>query len=279
VVLPRRTNTLPGQAKCRNKGKAVIVRIGSISPDSLRGMAPSRLALGFRKLISVLALCACVAALALIVNAQHGQLYEESLDNPSDPLPLADPHAAQAPRDVLAPAEENRYRALSEFVANRYRVSQDVAYDLVSLAHRAGEHHQVDPLLIIAVIAIESRFNPIAESVKGAKGLMQIIPKYHSDKLEAFGGERAVFDPATNIRVGAQILREYIRATGNLGIALQMYAGALADSEDQYTNKVLNEKQRLQHVVTQSLRRPAPAAAPLRTAAARTNKAFSLPLD
>lgn len=255
------------------------MRIGSISPSSLQVIAPSRLALGFRKLISVLALCASIAALALIVDTQHGKLFGGDLESSSDSLSLADPHAVQDPRDILAPAEESRYRALSEFVANRYRVSQEVAFDLVSLAHRVGEHHQLDPLLIIAVIAIESRFNPIAESVKGAKGLMQIIPKYHSDKLEAFGGEKAVYDPATNIRVGAQILKEYIRSTGNLGIALQMYAGALSDNEDQYTNKVLNEKQRLQHVVAQSLRRSAPAPAPMRTAAARNNKAFSLPLD
>ncbi len=228
--------------------------------------------------MSVLALCASVAALALIVDTRHGQLFGGGLGNASDDLSQADPHAVQAPQDLLAPAEESRYRALSEFVANRYRVSQDVAFDLITLAHREGEHLQLDPLLIIAVIAIESRFNPIAESVKGAKGLMQIIPKYHSDKLEAFGGERAVFDPATNIRVGAQILKEYIRGTGNLGIGLQMYAGALSDSEDQYTHKVLNEKQRLQHVVAQSVQRPAPAA-PLRTAAARNNKAFNLPLD
>jgi len=256
------------------------VRIGSISPGSFQAMAPSRLALWFRKLVSVLALCASFAALALIVDTQHGRLFGGGLESPSDDLSVAAPHAAQDPRELLAPAEESRYRALSEFVANRYRVSQDVAFDLVSLAHRVGEHHQVDPLLIIAVIAIESRFNPIAESVKGAKGLMQIIPKYHSDKLEAFGGESAVFDPATNIRVGAQILKEYMRSTGNLGIALQMYAGALSDSEDQYTQKVLNEKQRLQQVVAQSLRRPAPPApAPIRTAAARNNKAFNLPLD
>ncbi len=172
---------------------------------------------------------------------------------------------------------ESRYRALSGFVANRYRVSQDVAYDLVRVAHRAGQERQLDPLLIIAVIAVESRFNPIAESVAGAKGLMQIIPKYHSDKLEEFGGEKAVYDPAANIQVGAQILKEYLRLTGNLGSALQMYAGALGDTEDQYTNKVLNEKNRLQQALSQTLSR-APAPAVVRTASARSH-ASALPLD
>ena len=77
-----------------------------------------------------------------------------------------------------------------------------------------------------------------------------------------------MFDPATNIRVGALILKEYIGLTGNLGIALQMYAGALNDAEDQYTQRVLAMKQRLQYVVSQA-GRPA-AGTPVRTASARS---------
>ena len=136
-------------------------------------------------------------------------------------------------------------------------------------AHITGNQLGLDPLLIIAVIAIESRFNPIAESVAGAKGLMQIIPKYHSDKLEEYGGEKAVFDPVANVKIGAQILKDYIRATGNVGIGLQMYAGALGDGEDQYTTKVMNEQQRLRQGPLGTAQRvhedrgdPSPRAAP-----------------
>lgn len=196
-------------------------------------MPAGRLAQWSRRLISVVALCASVLALALIVESQYGQLlFGETLEQAADTQPGS---TSKPGRDaaVLNPADESRYRTLSGFVANRYRVSQDVAYDLVRVAHQAGHQLQLDPLLIIAVIAVESRFNPIAESVSGAKGLMQIIPKYHTDKLEEFGGEKAVYDPAANIQVGAQILKEYLRLTGNLGSALQMYAGALGDSEDQ----------------------------------------------
>lgn len=232
------------------------------------------MALWFRRSVSVLALAASVAALALILQSHYGQLlFGESAQQP---------HAAQsagteASRGTVAltPAEESRYRALAEYVAKRYRVSQEVAFDLVTVAHKAGRELQLDPLLIIAVISVESSFNPIAESVAGAKGLMQIIPKYHGDKLNEFGGPHAVFDPEANILVGAKILKEYIRITGNLGSALQMYNGALHDSEDQYTNKVLGMKQRLQQVVSQPVR---PVAAPMRTASARPN-AFALPLD
>lgn len=189
-----------------------------------------------------------------------------------------DAKAKPVPQQVLSWAEESRYRALSEFVARRYRVSQEVAFDLVGVAHGAARQLGLDPLLIIAMIAIESRFNPIAESVAGAKGLMQIIPKYHSAKLEEFGGEQAVYDPEANIQVGAQILKEYLRYTGNLGSALQMYAGALGDADDQYTRKVLDEKRRLQQVISPLPNRPVPATT-VRTAAAQRGLLAGVELD
>ena len=217
-----------------------------------------------------------MAALALIVEAQHGQfLFAGALQRPSNEAKQTGAGGKQ--QAALTPAEESRYRALSDYVARRYRVSQDVAFDLVSHAHWVGGELQVDPLLIIAVISVESSFNPIAESVAGAKGLMQIIPRYHGDKLEVYGGAEAVFDPATNIQVGAQILKEYIRRTGNVGIALQMYNGALSDTDDQYTNKVMGVKQRLQHVVSQPLGSSPPA--PVRTASVRNTSTFPLALD
>jgi soluble lytic murein transglycosylase-like protein len=276
-VPPRRSSAGTVHLKCQNKGKAVIVRIGSINTGGLQGMEAGPIARSVRRIVSIMALAASVAALALIVESHYGQwLFGDS---------LRQPYAAQSAADsglgidatALTPLEENRYRALSEYVAKRYRVSQDMAFDLIGLAHKAGKELQLDPLLIIAVISVESSFNPIAESVAGAKGLMQIIPKYHGDKLEEFGGPGAVFDPATNIQVGAQILKEYIRRTGNVGIGLQMYAGALGDEGDQYTNKVLGVKQRLQQVESQLQRGLTPA--PMRTSSARSSNPFNLPLN
>ena len=240
------------------------MRIGKLAPGVFQGLQPSRWAQWSRRLASVVVLCASVVALALIIKDQY---VDRLLPDPQAAGARAQSESGHHPAAAITnPAEEKRYRALSGFVANRYRVSQDVAYDLVRVAHNAGNQLQLDPLLIIAVIAIESRFNPIAESVAGAKGLMQIIPKYHGDKLEEFGGEQAIYDPAANIQVGAKILKEYLRITGNLGSALQMYNGALADGEDQYSNKVLSEKNRLQQVVAQNR-----APTPVRTASASSH--------
>lgn len=211
-----------------------------------------------REIGSLVVLVAALVALFLVLETH----YRGSLGSPTrEENPLLEPSPAAVPAGgklgfrlagPFSPAEESRFRALAESLARRYRVSQEVTFDLIGIAHQVGRHLELDPLLILAVIAVESGFNPIAESVAGAKGLMQVIPKYHTEKLLEFGGERAIFDPAANIVIGAQILKDMIRRTGSVGIALQMYAGALGEGDDQYTSKVLNEKQRLQRVLAQA---------------------------
>jgi soluble lytic murein transglycosylase-like protein len=137
-------------------------------------------------------------------------------------------------------------QAMAEFIAKRYRVAEDAAGEFVALAYRAGAQFSLDPLLILAVMAIESSYNPIAQSVMGARGLMQVIPKYHPEKLEPHGGEQALLEPTVNILVGAQILREYQRRLGDTEAALQMYAGAFDEPTSQYASKVFAEKARLE---------------------------------
>ncbi len=146
--------------------------------------------------------------------------------------------------------EDRRYAVVAEYMARKYFVSRQVVLDLVRTAHAVGRQYNVDPMLLVAVIAVESSFNPIAESVAGAKGLMQIIPHFHQEKFTEFGGEQAVFEPRTNITVGAKIIREYLQASsGNLFTAMQTYAGALPDRDASYTHKVLNEKDRLDAIM------------------------------
>ena len=148
-------------------------------------------------------------------------------------------------------AAAREQRAVSEFIAKRYRVAQDAISGFVATAYMAGNEWKVDPLLILAVMAIESRYNPVAESHMGAKGLMQVIPKFHPEKLTERGGETALLDPHTNIQVGAQILREYMRRFGETETALQMYAGAFEEPNSSYAVKVLAERSRLEQMVRQ----------------------------
>jgi soluble lytic murein transglycosylase-like protein len=142
-------------------------------------------------------------------------------------------------------------RAVTEFISKRYRVAQDAISGFVATAYIAGNEWKVDPLLILAVMAVESRYNPVAESNMGAKGLMQVIPKFHAEKISEHGGESALLDPHTNIQVGAQILREYLRRFGETETALQMYAGAFDEPNSSYALKVLAERARLEQMLRQ----------------------------
>jgi soluble lytic murein transglycosylase-like protein len=149
------------------------------------------------------------------------------------------------PTAVVETPLEREQRSVAESIAKRYRIADAAATSFVTIAYRAADQHRVDALLILAVMAIESRYNPVAESVMGAKGLMQVIPKYHQEKLFEHGGDQSLLEPEVNILVGAQILREYQRRFGDMETALQMYAGALDEPTSQYANKVLAEKARL----------------------------------
>ena len=120
---------------------------------------------------------------------------------------------------------------------------------LVGEAYELGTKTKLDPTLILAIVAIESRFNPFAQSAVGAQGLMQVMTRVHTDKYEAVGGQLAAFDPVTNLRVGVQVLQECIRRAGSLEGGLRYYVGA-ANLEDDggYAAKVLAEHFRLRQV-------------------------------
>lgn len=151
--------------------------------------------------------------------------------------------------DKTAVALTPEMRDALEFVSKRYRVSADALAPVFRAVQTTGRRMNLDPLLIIAVIAIESRFNPFAESVVGAQGLMQVVPHWHQDKIPEGGGSLTIFDPEINVQVGAQVLRDSIRRMGGVIPGLQYFAGALDDQEHGYANKILAERQRLEIAV------------------------------
>jgi soluble lytic murein transglycosylase-like protein len=153
---------------------------------------------------------------------------------------------AEAPEALANPAPLSpRMKAALAYVAKRYRVSQEALAPLFELTQAVCEEQRMDPILIVAVMAIESRFNPFAESPMGAQGLMQIIPRFHMDKLPENAGENPFLDPEINVRVGVRILEEAIRRRGGLVAGLQYYAGS-TDPTAGYANRVLAEKQRIE---------------------------------
>ena len=169
-------------------------------------------------------------------------------------------HSPQHPLQAETIQRDRRLQALANHLARRYRVAPEPIEELVHAAFAAGRLTQLDPLLILAVIAIESRFNPIAESDYGARGLMQVVPRFHLEKLAGHGGEATLLEPHTNILVGTRILDEYIARTGSLEAGLQLYAGAADDPARGYAQRVLAEQQRLMQVLQSVPARPGPMA-------------------
>ena len=137
-----------------------------------------------------------------------------------------------------------RLRGAMDYVTRRYKVSNEAVQPIFATAQSVGRELHIDPLLIIAVIGVESGFNPFSQSVFGAQGLMQVVPRFHQDKLPE---ESASFlDPVTNVQVGARVLKESIRRHGGLEDGLQQFGVALGDAGRRYATKVLAERQRLE---------------------------------
>ena len=145
------------------------------------------------------------------------------------------------------PQEQAR---MAHWLARKYRVASEPLGALVAEAHQIGRQLQLDPTLILAVAAVESRFNPFAASTAGAHGLMQVHTRVHADKLEPLGGALAVFDPVSNLRVGAEILRDAIQRAGSVPGGLRLYVGAVKTDGRDYLVKVLSEYERLKRVAS-----------------------------
>lgn len=139
--------------------------------------------------------------------------------------------------------------AVAYWLSKKYRVAPEPLSALVVEAYEIGSRTRLDPTLLLAVMAVESGFNPFAQSAVGAQGLMQVMTRVHSDKYESFGGKLAAFDPLTNLRVGAKVLMECIQRAGSLEGGLRAYVGAAnLDDDGGYAAKVLAEHTRL-HLV------------------------------
>jgi len=139
--------------------------------------------------------------------------------------------------------------AVAHWLARKYRVAPEPISRLVQEAWAVGPRVGVDPTLILAIMAVESSFNPFAQSAVGAQGLMQVMTKVHDEKYERFGGILAAFDPVTNLKVGVQVLKECIARAGSVEAGLRQYVGASAQSDDGgYAGKVLAEQAYLKNV-------------------------------
>lgn len=180
------------------------------------------------------------------LSARHEARAETSGDTL---LAAVEPDAAQ--RVTAADPRElsKSQSAIAQFLSRRYKVAVEPVSRLVLEAWQAGERARIDPTLVLAVMAVESSFNPFAQSPVGAQGLMQVMTRVHDEKYEAFGGQRAAFDPVTNLKVGVQVLKECIQRGGSVTEGLRYYVGAANLVDDGgYAARVMFEQEQLKAV-------------------------------
>lgn len=173
----------------------------------------------------------------------------------------APPASTRAEAEAVAkPSAEQRN--IARFVASKYQLTVDEVQRFVEHAYQAARESRLDPYLVLAVVSVESSFNPNARSAKGAQGLMQVLTRVHTDKFAPFGGATAAFDPMANLTVGSRILKEYIVREGSVQAALKSYVGAATLSHDYgYGNKVLLEREQIAAAAGGKSNAEAPASA------------------
>jgi hypothetical protein len=173
----------------------------------------------------------------------------------------AEPTAVERATAVHPRELTQQQAALAKWISRRYNVALEPVGRLVQEAWTIGHAVGLDPTLILAIAAVESRFNPFAQSAMGAQGLMQVMTRVHVDKYEPFGGTHAAFDPIANLKVGVQVLRECIARAGGLEAGLRWYVGAANTADDGgYMGKVLSEQGHMKRVASGN---PVPANAPI----------------
>jgi len=135
-------------------------------------------------------------------------------------------------------------RGVGQHISRKFRVQESSIEQYASYARQAGRVYNIDPYLILAIMATESSFNPRAQSRVGAQGLMQVHTKMHKKRFKPYGSTDTVWEPKVNIQVGSSILSDYLkRYGGSERRALKAYVGAARMSHDGgYGNKVLRRR-------------------------------------
>jgi soluble lytic murein transglycosylase-like protein len=178
----------------------------------------------------------------LMPSVAHVQV--KSISHLADRIPTSkiDPQALDS---NLMGSIQNQ-RAVADFFEKKYSLDRAKIEEYVSNTILIAKEVNIDPVLLLAVISVESNFNPNTKSQAGAEGLMQVMTSVHRDKYAVYGGTTQAVKPEVNIRVGAYILKHLIASAGSLRNGLKFYVGAgNADDDGGYADKVMAERNRL----------------------------------
>lgn len=127
----------------------------------------------------------------------------------------------------------------------------DVAKQIAEAVDEHSKQHQLPKKLILSIIFKESSFNIFARSKSNAIGLMQVIPKFHKDKIDAMGitDQRHLYHIKTNIDLGCRVWRTYYDASKkDLDETFHRYLSKNASEEtkNKYKSSILEVWARLE---------------------------------
>ena len=172
------------------------------------------------------------------------QMQVKSISHLADRIPTSkiDPQALDS---NLMSSIQNQ-RAVADFFEQKYKLDRAKIEEYVSNTILIAKEVNIDPVLLLAVISVESNFNPNTKSHAGAEGLMQVMTSVHKDKYALYGGTTEAVKPEVNIRIGAYILKYLIATAGSLRNGLKYYVGAAnAENDGGYADKVMAERNRI----------------------------------
>lgn len=165
-----------------------------------------------------------------------GVITKNGLDLDSEVRSLA---AFEQERSESLGLTSNPDHVLSIRIEKEYSVSRLSAAAIIRTVKKESKEMGVPPELVLGIISVESGFDPSQISNMGARGLMQVIPKYHKDGVEAAGGVSGLHSIDGGVRAGMIALKKCIRhAKGNMSLALAYYNGSFDDKTRSYSKKV-----------------------------------------
>lgn len=104
---------------------------------------------------------------------------------------------------------------------------------IADIVFAQSKAYEIDPIMVFAIMSVESRFNTSARSHMGAQGLMQVMPRYHKTKIQG----RDIRDPYVNTEVGIMIMKECKRSFPNSGTE-QIFKCYLGKRDKLYNGKI-----------------------------------------
>ncbi|QWD87369.1 lytic transglycosylase domain-containing protein [Polynucleobacter paludilacus] len=179
-----------------------------------------------------------------LLNPEVARIQVKSISHLADQIPTSkiDPQALDS--NLMGPVQNQR--AVAEFFEKKYGLDKGKIEEYVSNAVLISREVKIDPVLLLAVMSVESNFNPMTKSEAGAEGLMQVMTNVHKEKYAPYGGVAGAVKPEVNIRIGAYILKYLIATSGSLRNGLKFYVGAgNADNDGGYADKVMAERNRI----------------------------------